>query len=171
MPQPSPRSEPAHAPAPLPQRLFRVIATRLVTPRMRRVTLGGSDLGGFTRWYAAYSALPEATRPWMRSYTLRAHDPAAGTVDIDGVDRQAVHFTGYWRRRLAQDDAPTTEDLRRHGNAWRPAERGVRRAGDGEPAGRGRPAGTAGSAGRSRRIRRRPESLPGRGRATPPREA
>ncbi|MFB7542217.1 siderophore-interacting protein [Streptomyces zaomyceticus] len=91
MPQPSPRSEPAHAPAPLPLRLLRVIATRLVTPRMRRVTLGGSDLGGFTRWYAAYSALPEATRPWMRSYTLRAHDPAAGTADIDGVDRGALH--------------------------------------------------------------------------------
>lgn len=39
--------------------------------------------GDAMRWYAAYAALPEAERPWMRSYTLRAHDPAAGTVDVD----------------------------------------------------------------------------------------
>ncbi|MFD8644488.1 siderophore-interacting protein [Streptomyces zaomyceticus] len=122
MTQPPPRSEPAPAPLPrrLPLRLLRVVANRRITPRMRRVTLGGPDLGGsgpgrltsagpdqqvklffprsgqpeptlpvpgpdgdVMRWYAAYSALPEATRPWMRSYTLRAHDPATGTVDID----------------------------------------------------------------------------------------
>lgn len=35
------------------------------------------------RWYTAYGTIPEAERPWMRSYTLRAHDPAAATVDID----------------------------------------------------------------------------------------
>ncbi|MFE7513542.1 siderophore-interacting protein [Streptomyces sp. NPDC057540] len=39
--------------------------------------------GDAMRWYGAYAALPEAERPWMRSYTLRAHDPAAGTVDVD----------------------------------------------------------------------------------------
>ncbi|MFF0425274.1 siderophore-interacting protein [Streptomyces sp. NPDC004520] len=39
--------------------------------------------GDVMRWYGAYAALPETERPWMRSYTLRAHDPAAGTVDID----------------------------------------------------------------------------------------
>ncbi|MER5203700.1 siderophore-interacting protein [Streptomyces sp. NPDC002825] len=39
--------------------------------------------GDAMRWYGAYAALPEAERPWMRSYTLRAHDSAAGTVDID----------------------------------------------------------------------------------------
>ncbi|MFE5935548.1 siderophore-interacting protein [Streptomyces sp. NPDC056470] len=39
--------------------------------------------GDIMRWYAAYGAIPEAERPWMRSYTIRAHDPVAGTVDID----------------------------------------------------------------------------------------
>ncbi|WP_411074041.1 siderophore-interacting protein [Streptomyces sp. cmx-4-7] len=39
--------------------------------------------GDAMRWYAAYAALPEPERPWMRSYTLRAHDPVTGTVDVD----------------------------------------------------------------------------------------
>ncbi|MGW2017905.1 siderophore-interacting protein [Streptomyces sp. NPDC001927] len=39
--------------------------------------------GDVMRWYAAYAAIPEAERPWMRSYTIRAHDPVAATVDID----------------------------------------------------------------------------------------
>lgn len=39
--------------------------------------------GDVMRWYAAYAAIPEAERPWMRSYTIRAHDPRAATVDID----------------------------------------------------------------------------------------
>ncbi|MER8044664.1 siderophore-interacting protein [Streptomyces sp. NPDC094032] len=39
--------------------------------------------GDVMRWYAAYSAIPEERRPWMRSYTLRSHDPAAATVDVD----------------------------------------------------------------------------------------
>ncbi|GAA2771084.1 siderophore-interacting protein [Streptomyces showdoensis] len=39
--------------------------------------------GDFMRWYAAYGAIPEDERPWMRSYTLRSHDPAAATVDVD----------------------------------------------------------------------------------------
>ncbi|MFG2774237.1 siderophore-interacting protein [Streptomyces sp. NPDC048350] len=51
--------------------------------------------GDIMRWYAAYGAIPEAERPWMRSYTIRAHDPAAGTVDIDfylhGADGRAHH--------------------------------------------------------------------------------
>ncbi|MFE7547168.1 siderophore-interacting protein [Streptomyces gardneri] len=42
----------------------------------------GAD-GDVMRWYAAYAAIPEAERPWMRSYTVRAHDPVAETVDID----------------------------------------------------------------------------------------
>lgn len=39
--------------------------------------------GDVMRWYAAYAAIPEAERPWMRSYTIRAHDPGAATIDID----------------------------------------------------------------------------------------
>ncbi|MFE5480924.1 siderophore-interacting protein [Streptomyces sp. NPDC056527] len=32
-------------------------------------------------------------------------------VDERGYDRRTVDFTGYWRHRLTQDDAPTPEDL------------------------------------------------------------
>ncbi|MFK0213348.1 siderophore-interacting protein [Streptomyces sp. NPDC090298] len=115
--------------APLPLHRLTVTAVRPVTPRMRRVTLGGAGLDGFAlagpdqqvklffprpgqaepvlpapgpgddamRWYGAYAALPEADRPWMRSYTLRAHDPVAGTVDVD------FHLHGD-----AEDEGPAT---------------------------------------------------------------
>ncbi len=32
-------------------------------------------------------------------------------VDDRGVDKRSIDFTGYWRLRLTQDDAPTEEDL------------------------------------------------------------
>ncbi|MEU2237304.1 siderophore-interacting protein [Streptomyces vietnamensis] len=63
--------------------------------------------GDVMRWYGAYAALPEAERPWMRSYTLRAHDPAAGTVDIDfflhGDDEDAGPATR-WARSARPGD-------------------------------------------------------------------
>ncbi|WP_137991179.1 siderophore-interacting protein [Streptomyces vilmorinianum] len=43
----------------------------------------GDAEGDVMRWYAAYGAIPEPERPWMRSYTIRSHDPAAATLDID----------------------------------------------------------------------------------------
>ncbi|MEU6977219.1 siderophore-interacting protein [Streptomyces sp. NPDC046371] len=52
--------------------------------------------GDVMRWYAAYAAIPEERRPWMRSYTLRSHDPAAATVDVDFL----LHGDG--------DDGPAT---------------------------------------------------------------
>ncbi|MFK8850293.1 siderophore-interacting protein [Streptomyces sp. Ac-502] len=42
------------------------------------------------RWYQAFQAIPEDERPWMRSYTVRAHHPEDGTIDIDFV----LHGTG-----------------------------------------------------------------------------
>ncbi|MEV8416578.1 siderophore-interacting protein [Streptomyces niveus] len=44
----------------------------------------GTD-GDPMRWYGAFQAIPEDERPWTRSYTVRAHDPASGTIDIDFV--------------------------------------------------------------------------------------
>lgn len=44
----------------------------------------GAD-GDVMRWYGAFQAIPEDERPWARSYTIRAQDPARGTVDIDFV--------------------------------------------------------------------------------------
>ncbi|WP_308202912.1 SIP domain-containing protein [Crossiella sp. SN42] len=37
------------------------------------------------RWYQAYLAIPEAERPVLRSYTVRAHHPATATIDVDFV--------------------------------------------------------------------------------------
>ncbi|MFD9219039.1 siderophore-interacting protein [Streptomyces sp. NPDC060064] len=41
--------------------------------------------GDVMRWYEAYHAIPEDERPWMRSYTIRAHHPGHTTIDIDFV--------------------------------------------------------------------------------------
>ncbi|MFJ2647417.1 siderophore-interacting protein [Streptomyces sp. NPDC087420] len=37
------------------------------------------------RWYGAFQAIPEAERPWARSYTIRSHDPSRGTICVDFV--------------------------------------------------------------------------------------
>ncbi|MEV4555809.1 siderophore-interacting protein [Kitasatospora sp. NPDC049285] len=42
----------------------------------------GQDL---MSWYRACQAVPEPLRPWMRSFTLRAHDAELHTVDVDFV--------------------------------------------------------------------------------------
>ncbi|ADI12067.1 hypothetical protein SBI_08949 [Streptomyces bingchenggensis BCW-1] len=44
----------------------------------------GGD-GDVMRWYQAYQAIPEDERPWMRSYTIRAHHPRRRALDIDFV--------------------------------------------------------------------------------------
>ncbi|MEU8758963.1 siderophore-interacting protein [Streptomyces sp. NPDC048659] len=88
----------------------RALTPRMVRVTLRSPSLAGASLGGpdrqvklyfpragqaepvlpapdpdgdFMRWYAAYGAIPDAQRPWMRGYTLRAHDPVAATVDVD----------------------------------------------------------------------------------------
>ncbi len=32
-------------------------------------------------------------------------------VDERGLDRRSIDFTGYWRLKLTQDDAPIEEDM------------------------------------------------------------
>ncbi|MEC4017689.1 siderophore-interacting protein [Streptomyces sp. H27-D2] len=41
--------------------------------------------GDFYGWYQEYNAIPEAERPPMRSYTIRAHHPERRLIDIDFV--------------------------------------------------------------------------------------
>ncbi|NUT39791.1 MAG: siderophore-interacting protein [Thermoactinospora sp.] len=97
----------------LPIRALEVTRVRSLSPGMARVTFTADDLTGLPQtgpdqqvklyfprpgqdapllpdpdgelmsWYAAFTAIPEQERPWMRSFTLRArgHD----TVDIDFV--------------------------------------------------------------------------------------
>jgi NADPH-dependent ferric siderophore reductase len=96
----------------LPVRLIRVAEARRITPGMARITFEGARLtgnepdqqvklyfpkpgqevprlpdpdGDFAGWYQAFTAIPEPERPWMRSYTVRAHDTGAATVTVDFV--------------------------------------------------------------------------------------
>jgi NADPH-dependent ferric siderophore reductase len=95
--------------SPLPVRFVRVAAVRPLTTHLRRVTFTGADLAptepdqqvklyfpkpgrpirlppselDMPSWYAAFTAIPEPERPWMRSYTLRACRP--GEIDVDFV--------------------------------------------------------------------------------------
>ncbi len=92
-----------------------VHAVRDLTPRLRRVTFTGADLRDVAdagpdqyvkvffptagtsapqlpalsddtlSWYRTYLALPDAVRPPMRTYTVRAARPEIGEVDIDFV--------------------------------------------------------------------------------------
>ncbi|MCB5907819.1 siderophore-interacting protein [Streptomyces pinistramenti] len=41
--------------------------------------------GDAMRWYQAFLAIPEDERPWMRSYTVRSHDPARQEIAVDFV--------------------------------------------------------------------------------------
>lgn len=41
--------------------------------------------GDVMRWYHAFTAMPGLERPWMRSYTLRAHDPHRSEITVDFV--------------------------------------------------------------------------------------
>lgn len=106
-----------------------VVRTERVTPHMVRVTLGGEDLRrfeyrGFDQWvrlavpvrddtrfdnmsdrfdtraYLRFLTLPKATRPVIRSYTIRDHRPDGpdGTpeIDIDFVCHGPVGIAGPW---------------------------------------------------------------------------
>ncbi|MFB1043342.1 siderophore-interacting protein [Streptomyces chrestomyceticus] len=52
--------------------------------RAPRLPVAPAD-GDLMRWYQAFRTIPEDERPWMRSYTVRAHHPGTGTIDIDFV--------------------------------------------------------------------------------------
>lgn len=55
-------------------------------PGRREPLLPDPEAGGDPmRWYESFLAIPEPERPWMRSYTIRAHRPARAEIDIDMV--------------------------------------------------------------------------------------
>lgn len=88
-------------------RVLEVIRARNITPRMRRVTLGGPEIEGFGTGPNVKLLIPPAhlqtpewplsgsdgraiwpaadRRPTVRTYSLRRFDPAAGEIDIDFV--------------------------------------------------------------------------------------
>lgn len=54
---------------------------------------------------------PGSPSAWLAGEASAVRGLRRHLVEERGVDRRAIHFTGYWRRRLSQDDAPTSEDL------------------------------------------------------------
>ena len=106
-------------------REMRVVEARSLTPRMRRVTLTGSDLGRFegfggiharllfprtgTRWPTlGANGLPvwpdEPLRPDVRVYTIRHIDAAAGRMDVDFVLHGEFGIGGPWAERAQAGD-------------------------------------------------------------------
>lgn len=54
------------------------------------------------------AAVPEAA--WLAGEASTVRALRRHLVER-GLSKSAIEFTGYWRRKLTQDDAPTTEDL------------------------------------------------------------
>lgn len=50
-----------------------------------RPVLPPADSDGSVSWYRTYLAMPDDVRPAMRTYTIRAHRPANGEIDVDFV--------------------------------------------------------------------------------------
>lgn len=73
---------------------------KLMFPRDGTLPLPPSD-GDDMRWYQAYLAIPEASRPWQRSFTVRRHDPARGEIDIDFVLHGSTGPAVRWARSAA----------------------------------------------------------------------
>ncbi|HWX49757.1 MAG TPA: siderophore-interacting protein [Roseomonas sp.] len=122
MPQPddalvaAPDRTPRRLRHPLRLRALEVLKVEQLTPRMRRVTLGGAALEGFTSlgfddhvklfFPAPGQALPVvgpeglvfpegAPRPPARDYTPRRYDPQAGTLLIDFALHEAGPATAW----------------------------------------------------------------------------
>ncbi|MEU6149175.1 siderophore-interacting protein [Actinosynnema sp. NPDC047251] len=66
------------------------------------VTARGDKYG--MSWYQAYRALPEAERPWMRSYTVREHHPDTGEIDVDFVLHADAGPATRWARTAKPGD-------------------------------------------------------------------
>lgn len=63
-----------------------------------------SEDGDFVRWYESFTAIPEAERPWMRSFTIRAHHPRDTTIDIDFVLHGDTGPATRWARSAKPGD-------------------------------------------------------------------
>lgn len=53
---------------------------------------------------------PGSPSVWLAGEASAVRGLRRHLVEERGVDRRAVLFTGYWRRRLSQEDAPAPED-------------------------------------------------------------
>ncbi len=73
---------------------------KLCFPRGGSLNLPASD-GDDMRWYQEFMAIPEDSRPWLRSFTVRRHDPARGELDIDFVLHGDAGPAVRWARTAA----------------------------------------------------------------------
>ncbi|GAA2310690.1 siderophore-interacting protein [Streptomyces kunmingensis] len=136
-------TEPAPAPAPFGLFDLHVLRVGRVTPSMMRVVFGGPDLSRMAtagrdqriklflpspgeraprlpdnsdgQWYATWQALDPATRGIMRTYTIRALDPAAGELTVDFAAHGDEGPASRWALRARPGDqvsvfAPVTAD-------------------------------------------------------------
>ncbi|WP_337187937.1 siderophore-interacting protein [Phenylobacterium sp.] len=137
-----------------PYRLFDVTLLRreALTPHLSRLTFTGPQVGEMTThapdqrikmffphgegeaetlpdvatWYALYKAMPAATRPAMRTYTIRAVRPEAREVDIDFVMHGDEGPASRWAARSKPGDRlqMTAPDARYSGEVggyeWKP---------------------------------------------------
>lgn len=106
-----------------------VLRTERITPHMVRVTFSGDDLArlpqrGYDHWFRLFlprsdgrtdfAAVPEGfgvggylryltarsgTRPPVRNYTVRAHRPEVGELDVDFVAHGDEGIAGPWAQR------------------------------------------------------------------------
>ncbi|MGO1507583.1 probable siderophore interacting protein [Microbacterium esteraromaticum] len=125
-----------------------VLRAEQISPHFVRITLGGEDLHrwrslGFDQWfrlalpisaetrfdrlsdrfdmrgYLRYLALPKASRPVIRSYTVREYRPEAGELDVDFVVHGTEGVAGPWAASLPTG-APVA--LIDQGCGYRPVE-------------------------------------------------
>ncbi len=113
-----------------PPMLAEVVATRMLTPHLRRITLSGPDLDCFgydgpdhmvriflapspgaelhlpdsAQWWPAMQAMPEQSRPVVRNYTVRRLDLARREIDIDFVLHGDGGPASAWARTAAPGD-------------------------------------------------------------------
>lgn len=123
MAQQAPTAQNGSAPRRTPPRLLQVVRAQQITPRMRRITLGGEQLTGFPMdspgrhiklfipragqekpLLPAWSPQgiqwpPPEERPYVRTYTVRRYDPAAGELDVDFVLHEHPGPASAWAAR------------------------------------------------------------------------
>ncbi|MGW3995130.1 siderophore-interacting protein [Amycolatopsis sp. NPDC004772] len=58
-------------------------------------------------WYRTYLAMPDGVRPPMRTYTVRAHRPAAAEIDVDFVLHGDTGPASAWASRATPGDRVT----------------------------------------------------------------
>ncbi|MFE3665752.1 siderophore-interacting protein [Streptomyces sp. NPDC059164] len=67
-----------------PDQQMKLCLPRDGQPEPRLPECGSDDPYGM-RWYEAYLAIPEAERPWMRSFTVRSYDRRRNVMTVDFV--------------------------------------------------------------------------------------